>query len=142
LGESGYPISPEGAKDTSRRARTSALFCLTAIMKSTEVVASISGDEAKPLSDDEILRIRETLAKSIVSNAKEILEGALKRAKEGHYCLTKLLFALAGIYPVPPTANEALDRSLADFFCKELGLPDPEQENDPAPAADREHSLK
>lgn len=70
------------------------------------------------------------------------MEGALKKAKEGHYSITKLLFALAGIYPVPPTASEALDRSLADFFRKELGLPESAQENDTASAADREHSLK
>jgi hypothetical protein len=99
-------------------------------------------DHSSPLSEEDILKLRETLRKMVLTNAKEILEGAIEKAKQGHYCLTKLLLALAGIYPTPPTASEALDRSLADFFCKELGLPGPAQENDAASAPDREHSLK
>jgi hypothetical protein len=94
------------------------------------------------LSEDEILKLRESLSNMVLTNAKEILEGAIEKAKQGHYCLTKLLLALAGIYPTPPTASETLDRSLADFFCKELGLPGSAQENDAVAAANREHSLK
>ncbi len=78
-----------------------------------------------PTEPIEVAGLRQALAKLVLANATEIVNGAIAKAKQGHYSVTKLLFALAGIYPAPGGADSAADHSLADFFCKELGLPEP-----------------
>jgi len=85
------------------------------------------------------------MAKLVLSSATEIVQAAIKKANEGHYCLTKLLFSLAGIYPAPVKADLESDESLAEFFCKQLGVhlpePEPDKPKPPSPA-EQEHSLK
>lgn len=93
-----------------------------------ETESASSGGEPKEVTD-----IRQDLAKLVLDNATDILKGAIEKAKQGHYSITKLLFSLAGIYPAPAASDAAADHSLADFFCKELGLspPDPESNDQP-----------
>lgn len=79
----------------------------------------------QPTSDDDVSKIRQALTGAILTNAKDIIDAAIKKAKEGHYSITRLLFGIAGLYPAPRSASDASDHSLADLLCKELGLPAP-----------------
>jgi hypothetical protein len=93
--------------------------------------------------DEKISQVRQDLTKKILTNADAIIEAAIKKAKDGHYSITRLLFGIAGLYPAPRGASDANDHSLADLLCKELGLPEPEHnETQPTSPIDPTHSLK
>jgi hypothetical protein len=97
----------------------------------------------QPSQDDKVSEVREALTQKILMNANDIIDAAIEQAKKGHYSITRLLFGIAGLYPAPRGASDATDRSLADLLCKELGLPEPDNdEAQPAPPPDPAHSLK
>jgi hypothetical protein len=90
----------------------------------TDTEARSSEPAVNSIEDEKIGALRQQLADLVHANAPAILQGAIEKAKQGHYSLTKLLLALAGIYPAPASVAESADHSLADFLCKELGLPE------------------
>lgn len=95
--------------------------------------------------DEAIAHLRRTLTEKILMNADDIIEAAIAQAKQGHYSITRLLFAIAGLYPAPRSLSDTTDHSLADFLCKQLGLPELASENNSpqaAPPAERADSLK
>ncbi len=104
-----------------------------------------------PIDPDQL---REQMAQLVRTEAAKIVQGAIEKAKNGHYCLTKLLFSLAGLYPAPVKQDGTPDNSLAEIFFRELGIPLPEPEAkmlpseapvvviQALPAAEPEHRLK
>jgi hypothetical protein len=96
-----------------------------------------SEPQPKPAPDpvpDDPDQLREQMAKLVRDQASDNVKAAIEKAKTGHYCLTKLLFSLAGLYPAPAKQDGSPDNSLAEIFLRELGVPLPEREPNVLPS--------
>jgi hypothetical protein len=94
-------------------------------MVDTQVEVNVDDKTAADPERSDIDALRQQLAARILANINAILDGAIEKAKQGHYSLTKLLFAVAGIYPATVAAETTNQHSLAEFLCKQLNLPLP-----------------
>src|SRR5581483_403632 len=84
--------------------------------------------EPKPAPPANADEFRQQMTKMVLTDARAIIEAAIEKAKTGHYCLTKLLFQLAGLYPLPVKEDGTPDSSLAQIFLHELGIDLPDSE--------------
>lgn len=73
----------------------------------------------------DIARIRQALTRMVAHQAGEMVKAAIDDAKKGHSPSIKYLFEMIGLYPAlaETEQEEKREMSLAELFCRELGLP-------------------
>ena len=61
----------------------------------------------------------------VAHQAGEMVEAVIEDAKKGHSVPLKYLFEMIGLYPatLESEQSEKREMSLAELFCRELGLP-------------------
>jgi positive regulator of sigma E activity len=69
--------------------------------------------------------IRESITRMVALAAGDMVKAAIEEAKKGHSTALKYLFEMVGLYPATLETEQAEDRemSMAELFCRELGLP-------------------
>jgi hypothetical protein len=73
----------------------------------------------------DIAGIRHAITRMVAHQAGEMVKAAIDDAKKGHSPAIKYLFEMIGLYPATAETEQAEKRemSLAELFCRELGLP-------------------
>jgi hypothetical protein len=91
----------------------------------------------------DIARVRQAMTRLVTHQAGNMVRAVIEDAKKGHSVALKYLFEMIGLYPatLESEQSEKREMSLAELFCRELGLPmhageaqtgeaaDPEQES-------------
>lgn len=89
----------------------------------------------------DVTAIRRTIIRLVALAASDMVKAAIEEAKKGHSPALKYLFEMAGFFPATLETEQAEKRemSLAELFCRELGLPlQPPSEADREGEEDRE----
>ena len=87
--------------------------------------ASSSKGAARGTRNVDVGAIRQTIIRMVGLAASDMVRAAIGEAKKGHATSLKYLFEMAGLYPATLETEQAEKRemSLAEMFCRELGLP-------------------
>src|SRR6185369_8202068 len=117
-------------KKTKRRAR-SAPFLLDVMghmakaKAKRKAKASSSKGATRGTRNVDVGAIRQTIIRMVGVAASDMVRAAIGEAKKGHATSLKYLFEMAGLYPATLETEQAERRemSLAEMFCRELGLP-------------------
>lgn len=69
--------------------------------------------------------IRQSIRRLVALAASDMVKASIEEAKKGHATSLKYLFEMVGLYPATLETEQAEKRemSLAEMFCRELGLP-------------------
>lgn len=73
----------------------------------------------------DVAGIRQSITRMVGLAAGDMVKAAIEEAKKGHATALKYLFEMVGLYPATLETEQAEKRemSLAELFCRELGLP-------------------
>jgi hypothetical protein len=73
----------------------------------------------------DIARVRQAMTRLVTHQAGEMVKAVIDDAKKGHSAALKYLFEMIGLYPatLESEQSEKREMSLAELFCRELGLP-------------------
>jgi hypothetical protein len=101
------------------------------------------GVKSKPAAGGksvDIASIRQAMMRLVAHQAGNMVKAVIEEAKKGHSIALKYLFEMIGLYPatLESEQNEKREMSLAELFCRELGLPmhAPEAQSGEAEAAE------
>ena len=87
--------------------------------------SSGSKSTARGTRNVDVGAIRQTITRMVGLAASDMVKAAIGEAKKGHATSLKYLFEMVGLYPATLETEQAEKRemSLAEMFCRELGLP-------------------
>ena len=73
----------------------------------------------------DVASLRQSITRLVAVAASDMVKAAIEEAKKGHSTALKYLFEMVGVYPPALETEQAEKRemSLAELFCRELGLP-------------------
>jgi hypothetical protein len=73
----------------------------------------------------DIASIRRAITRLVAHQASDMVKAVIEEAKKGHSQSLKYLFEMIGLYPatVETEQSEKREMSLAEYLCRELGLP-------------------
>jgi hypothetical protein len=73
----------------------------------------------------DIAAVRHMITRMVTLQAGDMVKAVIEEAKKGHSPSLKYLFEMIGLYPATLETQQAEKRemSLAELFCRELGLP-------------------
>jgi hypothetical protein len=73
----------------------------------------------------DIASIRQAMTRLVAHQAGNMVKAVIEEAKKGQSAALKYLFEMIGLYPatLESEQNEKREMSLAELFCRELGLP-------------------
>jgi DNA replication protein DnaD len=73
----------------------------------------------------DIAGVRQAMTRLVALEADEMVQAVIDEAKKGHSVALKYLFEMIGLYPatLESEQSEKREMSLAELFCRELGLP-------------------
>ena len=105
-------------------------------------------------ADIDCAEVRVQIRQRVLADMQDIIDAAIRKAKEGHFQVLKYLFEVAGLYPQGNDESAKEDLSLARALCDRLGLPplpeqtapvqttEPSEEFGPRSDHDNGHALK
>jgi hypothetical protein len=98
-------------------------------MAKTKSKTKARGASSKPAvrvtKSVDVASLRQSLTRMVAVAASDMVKAAIGEAKKGHSTALKYLFEMVGVYPPALETEQAEKRemSLAELFCRELGLP-------------------